>query len=216
MTFNLRSGIAGLALLAACMGEKPNGLRADGSGAGAAAPVISGLKGEQLSGRLSAVSGGQRSGGQAYAQFTIATSDGARQVLIVEPWLVALPQCQAGECSAEAERLQFPDGVENRLTIARRGKVIALAVNKSRLRTLPGGVMFKLPVHSERKAAGGRIGIDLRAGDTLIERGKTTNLQLKDQQCSIHLFDASVAAETRPGIAEESAEFLASWVLFCK
>lgn len=216
MTFNVRSGLAGLALLAACMGEKPNGLRADGSGAGAAAPVILGLKSDHLAGRLSAVSGGQRSGGQVYAQFTVATSDGARHTLSVEPWPVALPQCQAGQCSVEAERLHFPDGVESRLTIARKGKVVALAVNKSRLRALPAGVMFKLPVPAERKAAGGRIGIDMRVGDTLIERGKTTPLQLKDQQCSIHLFDASVAAEPRPGIAEESAEFLSSWVLFCK
>ncbi|MFZ5631005.1 MAG: hypothetical protein ACOY5B_17860 [Spirochaetota bacterium] len=215
MTYLLRHYFAGLLVFVACMGEKPNGLRADGSASVGAGLVISGLKGDQLSGRLSAASGGQRSGGQAYAQFTVATSDGARHTLSVEPWPVALPQCQAGQCSVEAERLHFPDGVESRLTIARKGKVVALAVNKSRLRALPGGTVLKLLVPSERKSSGERIGIDLRAGETLIERGKSTSLQLEGRQCSLYLFDASVAAEGRPGIAEESAAFLASWVLFC-
>ena len=54
MTQNLRAGTLVLAVLAACMGEKPNGLRADGSAPTGIAPVITGLKGDKLGGRLAA------------------------------------------------------------------------------------------------------------------------------------------------------------------
>ena len=209
---------------AACLGPKgESGLRAEEQArANGNRVTIAGTAGDQVLGRIYQVRKHDQNGAPVL-DIVVSLSDGSRSSLVISPWPLGPLTCAPAECGIEVERMQNPDGPEARVKISRKGRVVAMAATQSRLRALPGAAPFKLLVPSARKAQGQRIGIDLRVGETLIERGKTSRIIIagqgivsaEKQSCEMHLIDASVAAEGRPGIAEESAAFMADWVLNC-
>ncbi len=201
---------------AACLGPKgENGLRAEEQArVNGNRVTITGMAGDQVLGRVYQIQKHEQNGAPML-DIVVSLADGSRSSLRISPWPLGQITCAPSECGIEVERLQNPDGPEARVKISRKGRVVAMAASQSRLRALPGAAPFKLLVPSARKAQGQRIGIDLRVGETLVERGKTARLAMEKQSCEMHLIDASVAAEGRPGIAEESAAFMADWVILC-
>lgn len=216
---SLRAAVVSLVAafcVAACFGPRgENGLRAEEQvRAGANRLSITGAVGDQVLARVYRMQRREQNGAPVL-DITMSLSDGSKSALRISPWPLAAITCAPAECGIEVELIQYPDGPESRVKISRKGRLVAMAAAQSRLRALPGAAQFKLLVPATPKVPGRRVSIDLRLADTLLERGKTTGIAMEKQSCEFHLVDASVAADGRPGFAEESPAFTADWVVSC-
>ncbi len=202
--------------VAACSGPKgENGLRAEeqmrvaGSGLS-----ITGAVGDQVVARVYQIQKREQNGAPML-DIVMSLNDGSKSTLRISPWPFAEVTCAPAECGIEVELMQYPDGPESRVKISRKGRLVAMAATQSRLRVLPGAAPFRLVSPSAPKVPGRRVPVDLRVGDVAAPRGKTARIAMEKQSCDFHLFDATTAADPRPGIAEESPAFTADWVVVC-
>jgi len=216
---SLRRAAVSVAVAAFCVvgcfspkGE--NGLRAEEqlrlAGGGLS---ITGAVGDQVLARIYQIQKREQNGAPML-EITLSLHDGSRSALRISPWPLAEVACAPAECGIEVERMQYPDGPESRVKISRKGRMVAMAATQSRLRALPGAAAFRVS-QSAPKVAGRRVPVDLSLGEVSALRGKTTRIAMEKQRCDFHLFDATIAADPRPGIAEESPAFTADWAVVC-
>jgi hypothetical protein len=201
----------------ACFGPKgDNGLRAEEQMRGAGGGLsIKGAAGDQVLARIYQIHKREQSGA-SMLDIVVSLNDGSRSTLVISPWPLAEITCAPAECGIEVERMQYPDGPESRVKISRKGRLVAMAATQSRLRALPGAAAFSVVAPSAPKVPGRRVSVDLRVGEVAAPRGKTIHIAMEKQSCDFHLLDATIAADPRPGIAEESPAFTANWLVVCK